>query len=1252
MSQRFRLALLAWIASAPAAHGAQIAVTVDALTDRHAISPYIYGGACCGNTAQLTDSGITVVRWGGNTATTYNWQTHSSNSAADYYFEDYAYTTMGTNDSTQFVSQAAAAGGNPLMTMVLADWVSKATSNQSGQFHSFSVQKYGAQCRTDQWNGDAGNGVKTDCSTNITGNDPHDAYAPILDTATSPCPASAGNCTNFVNRQDWATALVAAFGSAPHFYDMDNEADIWNGTHRDIHPNPVGYEELRDVFLKQGRNVKSWDPAAIRLAPVSCCWWFYWNLGDKGAHGNIDFLPWWLNELYWRDQIDATRSLDVFDVHAYPGADTSNMTTAQKQAVAVSVYRDYWDPGYVSTSGEINQIHATSIQPNRTVPFRIPRMRAMANMIYPGTPLAFTEWSGGFLSESDFSTALGDADAYGIMGRERLYLASRWGAPDPANPNYQSLKLYRNYDGNHGTFGTTSVAAAHNASPDLFSVYSSLTSNGAAMEMIVINKDPSNTAQVTFALNHFSPTTYSTYTLSQSSPNSIVAGSSQSWSATQSFPPYTATLLVIAGTVPNAPAAEWELNPDTIQVPAGGSTTLAPRILSGSGTVTLGSAQFDAGSSCSQNGGSLNITTAQITAAAHGAIAVSAGNLSGFCHFTVTAQDSSGVSQTQSGWIVVGNPPATLTNNTAMSSRAPGTTVSLSVTLNPGYSVSSPACGTPPCGPGFAAGASVLFTVDGGALSAGAYPATAGSKQIATANGSGVASVQLTLPASGVVHVTAEGPYALGHPVLQFTETVLASSAPATPVLISPADGSNGVAQASMLSWQAASGATSYNVYFGTNSTPPLVGQTSSTSYNPGQLSLGTTYYWMVAAVNDAGSTNSTTWSFTTTSSSGGSSGPLYFIPVAPCRVVDTRFGGPPFGGPFLAANEARSFPIPQSTCGIPATAHAYSLNVTVVPKGYLGFLSLYPSGRSQPTVSTLNSWQAIVVANAAIVPAGANGAVTVFVPNPTDVILDINGYFDTSNGSNSYAFYPATPCRVVDTRSGSGQFGAPEMNANQTRDFPIPLGSCSIPATARGYAANVTVLPDGHLGFLSAYPTGLTQPGVSTLNSWTGKVVANAAIVPAGSNESISVYVTDPTQLILDVNGYFGQPGKAGALMFYPVTPCRVADTRQGTGQFGGPEMEAGTPRAFAIPESGCGVPSTAQAYSLNVTVAPDGYLGFLSEWPSGGTQPNVSTLNSWDGSVVANAAIVPAGTGGAVAIYVSDRTHVILDINGYFAP
>ncbi len=401
----------------------------------------------------------------------------------------------------------------------------------------------------------------------------------------------------------------------------------------------------------------------------------------------------------------------------------------------------------------------------------------------------------------------------------------------------------------------------------------------------------------------------------------------------------------------------------------------------------------------------------------------------------------------------------------------------------------------------------------------------------------------------------------------------------------------------------------------------------------------------LVGAQQDA---SSPTWSFTTASSSRGNPGGLAFVPVTPCRLVDTRANGAP-----LAAGSTRSFTILQSGCSIPGTAQAYSLNVTVVPQGPLPYLTLWPAGQTQPVVSTLNALTGNVTANAAIVPAGADGAVSVFAAGATDVILDIDGYFDDSSGATSYKLYPTTPCRVADTRSIASQFGGPSMDNSQPRDFPIPLSNCGIPAWARAYSLNVTAIPlTDYLGYLTTWPTGSAQPGVSTLNSWTGKVVANAALVPAGSNGSVSVFVTDPSNVILDINGYFGQPGGTGELAFYPLVPCRVVDTRGAEGQLGGPEMEAQTTRSFALPEGGCSVPSTAAAYSLNVTVVPDGPLPFLTAWPAGAAKPLVSTLNSFDGSVVANAAIVPAGTNGAMSIYVTNRTHVILDINGCFAP
>jgi hypothetical protein len=100
-----------------------------------------------------------------------------------------------------------------------------------------------------------------------------------------------------------------------------------------------------------------------------------------------------------------------------------------------------------------------------------------------------------------------------------------------------------------------------------------------------------------------------------------------------------------------------------------------------------------------------------------------------------------------------------------------------------------------------------------------------------------------------------------------------------------------------------------------------------------------------------------------------------------------------------MLAGSQRSIPVPSGNCGIPGTARAYSLNVTVVPSGPLAYLTIWPTGQQIPNVSTLNSLSGAIVANAAIVPAGTSGAISVFVTNNTDVIIDINGYFVDDTG-------------------------------------------------------------------------------------------------------------------------------------------------------------------------------------------------------------------------------------------------------------
>ncbi len=696
-------------------------MTVNVLTDRHFISPFVYGVNFPNNPAYVQDTGTTMVRWGGNAATPYNWKNFDTNASADWYFQNRPWDSSASPawpvDSVQYITAVKNAGGFPIMTVGMLPWVAK-----DGLFNSvsFSISKYAyTACKINPYYSDDGDGTKAPCggsTTNyVTSNDPNDAYVPLLDSQ------NAGDPAGSVYRNQWVTSLAAAFGNSGacpvpyfpngscHFYDMDNEIDIWSGTHRDVHQAGSGYNELSNTFVSESRAVKGWDPLAVRFGPVSCCWYYYWNLpsatDNKGTHANVDFLPWWLNDVYWQDQIAGSRSLDALDVHAYTDADPSQLSLANQRALALSITQDWWNPGF-HTPAWFGSNSVTSSQALDGNPFRIPRMRAMVNANYPGTPLAMTEWSFAMAGESDFSTALADADAWGILGRERVTYSTRWTAADPANAAYNALKLYTNYDGAHHGFNAISVSATHNADPALFSVYGTTNPAGTSLTLVVVNKDPSNAAQTTLNLGGFTPSQVTTYTLSQSSPNSIVAGTSHTWSSTMTFPSYTATLLVITGTTASAPAAEWDLNPDTIAVPAGGTVTLHPRLVSGSTSLTISTGTFDAGITPT-------VTSSTVSGSQQGAVQIVAGNVPGFYHFNVQASDNT----TQGGWIVVNKPAASLAKTAGDSQTgAHGTVlpVPLTVTLSPGSSG------------GTAGGGSVFFSTSAGSLSNGT---TSGTKR-------------------------------------------------------------------------------------------------------------------------------------------------------------------------------------------------------------------------------------------------------------------------------------------------------------------------------------------------------------------------------------------------------------------------------------------------------------------------------------------------------------------------------------------
>jgi hypothetical protein len=126
----------------------------------------------------------------------------------------------------------------------------------------------------------------------------------------------------------------------------------------------------------------------------------------------------------------------------------------------------------------------------------------------------------------------------------------------------------------------------------------------------------------------------------------------------------------------------------------------------------------------------------------------------------------------------------------------------------------------------------------------------------------------------------------------------------------------------------------------------------------------------------------------------------------------------------------------------------------------------------------------------------------------------------------------------------------------------------------------------------------------------------------------------------------------QSGPYSYYPLTPCRIVDTRNPNGVNGGPVFGTATTRSFQI-RGTCGVPAGAKAVSLNVTITQATQPSFLTIWPSNVSKPVVSMINFEPADpALANGIIVGVSTNTQDLSVYNDfgNVHVIIDVTGYF--
>lgn len=249
--------------------------------------------------------------------------------------------------------------------------------------------------------------------------------------------------------------------------------------------------------------------------------------------------------------------------------------------------------------------------------------------------------------------------------------------------------------------------------------------------------------------------------------------------------------------------------------------------------------------------------------------------------------------------------------------------------------------------------------------------------------------------------------------------------------------------------------------------------------------------------------------------------------------------------------------------------------------------------------------------------------------------------------------FTPGGPVHYTITIATSGPSAQADNPGHELIDvLPAELDPVSA-STTSGTAAidGNTVSWDGALASGASVTIGID----ATLKASVpfGTVVSNQAEIhydanADGTNEAViltddpgSAGSTDPTTFAV-----------LPAMGFYTLTPCRLVDTRASAGMYGGPALVAGNERVFAL-RGQCGIPSTALAVSLNVTVTQSTQIGHVVLYASDRPRPNVSAVNYLTGTTKANNAVVTLGPSGGLAAFCSQASgtaHVVIDVNGYF--
>jgi mannan endo-1,4-beta-mannosidase len=462
-------------AALAAAPRAEVAVTfsIDISKENKLISPLIFGS----NNDEITAAdGVVFRRSGGNRITGYNWENNASNAGSDW---------QHSSDNLY--------GGGDVPGKAMMDFHDKSLAN--GQQSVISLPAAGYVAKDKKGNVSEGETAPSPRWTKVVF-EKGSAFKAVPDTTD-----------DAVYTDEFVALMKAKYGAADAAngvkrWAVDNEPALWPYTHPRLHKDTTRAAELVEKTTALALAVKKVDPQSEIFGGVFYGYMEYlsmqnapdWktvNAGNKYAW----YVDYFLDAMKKASDQAGKRLIDVLDLHWYSEATADHRindaaaTTDKDRALRLQAVRSLWDNAYNEKSW-INQTTGGPIN-------LLPRVQASIDKWFPGTRIAITEYNYG--EANHVTGGLAEADFLGVLTAKGVYASNFWQLNEKPTYVASAFRLFRNYDGQKGTYGEAAAQAAA-SNREAASVFASFNPGGDEIHVIAINKSPTEVVNGTFTV--------------------------------------------------------------------------------------------------------------------------------------------------------------------------------------------------------------------------------------------------------------------------------------------------------------------------------------------------------------------------------------------------------------------------------------------------------------------------------------------------------------------------------------------------------------------------------------------------------------------------------------------------------------------------------------------------------------------------------------------------------------------------------